>query len=284
MKIVVPFGPGGPTDVTARIIAQALSERLGKQFYIENVPGAGGNTGTAQVARAAPDGHTLMVASTGFMVNLSLYANVPYSPKEFAPLTLIAASPNILTVIGFLLNCAVAAIIATGSIRLGGVLLLFSSGFDMLDGSVARATGQTSKFGGFFDSTVDRYSEIIVYVGLLYYLLDTDDWKTGAILVILAATGALMISYARARAEAAGWKAAVGLLARTERVVLLSLGLVIGKPLWSLWILAIGTHITAVTRMFHVWRIAQSATGEPWWGVPIVVMEATWVDFSTETT
>src|SRR5688572_18897116 len=101
----------------------------------------------------------------------------------------LGLTPNILTVIGFLLNCAVAAIIATGSIRLGGVLLLFSSGFDMLDGSVARATGQTSKFGGFFDSTVDRYSEIVVYVGLLYYLLDTDDWKTGAILVVLAATG-----------------------------------------------------------------------------------------------
>jgi CDP-diacylglycerol--glycerol-3-phosphate 3-phosphatidyltransferase len=174
----------------------------------------------------------------------------------------LGLTPNLLTIIGFLLNCAVAAIIATGNIRLGGVLLLFSSGFDMLDGSVARATGQTSKFGGFFDSTVDRYSEIVVYVGLLYYLLDTDDWKTGALLVLLAATGALMISYARARAEAAGWKAAVGLLARTERVVLLSLGLVIGKPIWALWILAIGTHITAVTRMYHVWRVAGSEGAE----------------------
>lgn len=99
VKVVVPFGAGGPTDVTARLVAQHLSSRLGKQFYVENVPGAGGNTGTGQVARAAPDGYTLVVASTGFMVNPSLYAHVPYDPKkDFAPLSLLAASPNVLTV------------------------------------------------------------------------------------------------------------------------------------------------------------------------------------------
>ncbi len=166
-------------------------------------------------------------------------------------------TPNMLTIIGFVLNCVVAAIIATGHIQIAGVLLLFSSGFDMLDGSVARATGKASSFGGFLDSTVDRYSEIIVYFGILYYLLDdTDDWKTGSMLTLAAATGALMISYARARAEAAGWKASVGILARTERVVVLSLGLIIGKPIWALWILAIGTHLTAATRMVHVWRLS----------------------------
>ncbi len=99
VRVVVPFPAGGPTDVTARIIAQGLSERLGKQFYVENVAGAGGNTGTAQVARARPDGYTLLVASTGFMVNPSLYAKVPYdAQKDFAPITLACASPNILTI------------------------------------------------------------------------------------------------------------------------------------------------------------------------------------------
>jgi CDP-diacylglycerol--glycerol-3-phosphate 3-phosphatidyltransferase len=171
----------------------------------------------------------------------------------------LGLTPNLLTIVGFLLNCAVAAIIASGHIRIGGVLLLFSSGFDMLDGAVARATGKMSPFGGFFDSTVDRYSEIVVYGGLLYYLLGTDDWKSAALLTAAAATGALMISYTRARAEAAGWKASVGLLARTERVVVLSIGLVIGKPVWALWILAVGTHITAVTRMAHVWRLSTSS-------------------------
>jgi tripartite-type tricarboxylate transporter receptor subunit TctC len=99
VRILVPFAAGGPTDVTARFVAQQLSEKLGKQFYVENVPGAGGNTGAARAARSAPDGYTLLVASTGFMVNPSLYEHVPYDPiKDFAPLTLVAASPNILVV------------------------------------------------------------------------------------------------------------------------------------------------------------------------------------------
>lgn len=99
VRVVVPFAAGGPTDVTARIITIALSEKLGKQFYVENVVGAGGNIGTGQVARAAPDGYTLLVASTGFVVNPSLYAKVSYDvQKDFAPITLACASPNILTI------------------------------------------------------------------------------------------------------------------------------------------------------------------------------------------
>ncbi len=99
VKIIVPFAAGGPTDVTARLVAAHLSERLGKQFYIENIGGAGGNTGTAVAARAAPDGYTLMVSSTSHMVNVSLYEKIPYDPrKDFAPLTLLAASPNVLVV------------------------------------------------------------------------------------------------------------------------------------------------------------------------------------------
>ncbi len=166
-------------------------------------------------------------------------------------------TPNMLTIAGFILNCIVAAIIASGRGQLGGVLLLFASAFDMLDGAVARSSGKTSKFGGFFDSTVDRYSEIIVYIGLLWYILGTDDWKWGAMLVLFSATGAVMVSYARARAEAAGWKASVGILARPERVVVLSLGLIIDRPMWALIILAIATNLTAVMRMAHVWREAQ---------------------------
>ena len=166
-------------------------------------------------------------------------------------------TPNMLTIAGFILNCIVAAIIASGRGQLGGVLLLFASAFDMLDGAVARSTGKTSKFGGFFDSTVDRYSEIIVYIGLLWYILGTDDWKWGAMLVLLSATGAVMVSYARARAEAAGWKASVGILARPERVVVLSVGLIIDRPMWALIILAVATNLTAVIRMAHVWRAYQ---------------------------
>ena len=99
VRLVVPFAAAGPTDVIARIVGQKLSDLYGHAFTIENVPGAGGNTGTAQVAKAPADGYTLLVVSTGFIVNPSLYARVPYDPvKDFAPVTLVAASPNVLVV------------------------------------------------------------------------------------------------------------------------------------------------------------------------------------------
>jgi tripartite-type tricarboxylate transporter receptor subunit TctC len=99
VKIIVPFAPAGPTDVVARLVAQKLSERLGKQFYIENVTGAGGNTGMGQAARAAPDGYTLLFASSSFAVNPSLYPKIPYDPyKDFAPVTVVGDAPNILLI------------------------------------------------------------------------------------------------------------------------------------------------------------------------------------------
>jgi tripartite-type tricarboxylate transporter receptor subunit TctC len=99
VKIIVPFAPAGPTDVVARLIAQKLSERLGKQFYIENVTGAGGNTGMGQAARAAPDGYTILFVSSSYVVNPSLYPKIPYDPyRDFAPVTVAGDAPNILLV------------------------------------------------------------------------------------------------------------------------------------------------------------------------------------------
>jgi tripartite-type tricarboxylate transporter receptor subunit TctC len=99
VRVVVGFAAGGPTDVIARIVSQKLSDTLGQQFYVENVGGAGGNTAAGQVARAPADGYTIMAISTGFVVNPSLYARVPYDPvKDFAPVTLVAASPNVVVV------------------------------------------------------------------------------------------------------------------------------------------------------------------------------------------
>ena len=99
VRVIVPFAAGGPTDVIARIVAQKLSETWGQQIYAENVPGGGGNTGIAMAARAPADGYTILVVSTGFLVNPSMYAKVPYDPiKDFAPVTLVASSPNVLSV------------------------------------------------------------------------------------------------------------------------------------------------------------------------------------------
>jgi tripartite-type tricarboxylate transporter receptor subunit TctC len=99
VHVVVGFTPGGPTDVIARLVAQKLSDSLGQQFYVENVAGAGGNLAAGQVAHANPDGYTIMAISTGFMVNPSLYAKVPYDPiKDFSAVTLVAVSPNVVVV------------------------------------------------------------------------------------------------------------------------------------------------------------------------------------------
>jgi len=99
VRVIVPFAAGGPTDVFARLIALNLSRKLGQQFYVENQPGAGGNLGMGAGARAAPDGYTVTVVSTSFVVNPSLYAKIPYDPlKDFAPVSLAATSPNVLVV------------------------------------------------------------------------------------------------------------------------------------------------------------------------------------------
>src|SRR5438105_2652867 len=99
IRMIVPFAAGGPTDVIARIVAQKLSEAWGQQVVTENQPGAGGNIGVVAAAKAAPDGYTILVVSTGFLVNPSMYARVGYDPiKDFAPITLVAASPNVVSV------------------------------------------------------------------------------------------------------------------------------------------------------------------------------------------
>src|SRR5712672_3034933 len=99
VRAVAGIRAGGPTDVIARIVAQRLSESLGQQFFVENVAGAGGNIAAGQVARVTPDGYTIMAISTGFLVNPSLYAKVPYDPiKDFSAVTLVAVSPNVVVV------------------------------------------------------------------------------------------------------------------------------------------------------------------------------------------
>jgi tripartite-type tricarboxylate transporter receptor subunit TctC len=99
VRMIVPFAPGGPTDVTARLMAQQLSEQLGKQFYVENMAGASGNIGTGQAARAAPDGHTLLVAVNSHIINPTLFDHVPYDPyNDFEPVTLAVAFASVLAV------------------------------------------------------------------------------------------------------------------------------------------------------------------------------------------
>jgi tripartite-type tricarboxylate transporter receptor subunit TctC len=99
IRMIVPFSAGGPTDVIGRLVAERLSEVLGQQVYVENLPGAGGNLGVETAKRAAPDGYTILVVSTGFIINPSMYTTIGYDPlKDFAPISLVAVSPNVITV------------------------------------------------------------------------------------------------------------------------------------------------------------------------------------------
>jgi CDP-diacylglycerol---glycerol-3-phosphate 3-phosphatidyltransferase len=183
------------------------------------------------------------------------------------PLVRMKVTPNTITVIGFLLNVITAAVIATGHLSAGGLVLLFSAAFDMLDGAVARVTNQQSRFGAFLDSVLDRYSESVILLGLLY--VETKLQHVGTVLLIYAvAIGSIMISYARARAEGLGLDAKVGIAPRPERVLILGIGLVFPGPatgktvVVALLILAVITHFTAVQRLVHVWRQTQYPTSD----------------------
>lgn len=163
-------------------------------------------------------------------------------------------SPNTLTVIALGLNVAVAAIIASGNLILGGFLLLLAGAFDAVDGAVARATGQVSRFGAFFDSTIDRYADAVVLGGVLIHLTREDPGTLPVLLTFITLVGSLMISYTRARAEGLGLSGDVGFAQRAERVIILSLALIFSHPVWGLWALAILTHVTVLQRGIHVWR------------------------------
>lgn len=165
-------------------------------------------------------------------------------------------TPNGLTIIGFILTGITAFFLANGYFLWGGALLFLAGMFDMLDGSLARATAQSSKFGAFLDSTLDRYSESFTFLALVYYYL-TNVKPIGyePVLIFLILIGSLMVSYIRAKAEALNIECNAGMLQRPERVLLLIAGLVTGWLTPVLWIMAILTNFTAFQRIYEVyWR------------------------------
>jgi CDP-diacylglycerol--glycerol-3-phosphate 3-phosphatidyltransferase len=162
-------------------------------------------------------------------------------------------SPNVITVMGVVLNLGVAWVLAQGHMRIGGVLVALVAFFDTLDGTLARLTGKRSRFGAFLDSTMDRFSEAIIYLGLLFFYT-----RSGAgreiVLIYIAIVGSVMVSYTRARAEGLGLQCKVGLLTRFERAAVLIAALVLDQVPIGLWVLAILTNFTAFQRMYHVWK------------------------------
>ena len=171
-------------------------------------------------------------------------------------------TPNILTMVGLAICAGSAVFIALGFLLPGGLLLLFASGFDILDGALARVSGHEQSYGAFLDSTVDRYAEAITYIALLSYFIFHGHHTLEPMLIVFALTGSLLVSYVRARAHSLGFNGDGGWLARPERVVITVIGLVIAPLLvWALWILAVLTNVTAMQRIWVVWQQARRAAG-----------------------
>ncbi|HXF96466.1 MAG TPA: CDP-alcohol phosphatidyltransferase family protein [Gemmatimonadales bacterium] len=181
-------------------------------------------------------------------------------------------SPNTLTTVGLLVVLGAATAFALGQVRLGGLLLLVSGLFDILDGQVARQGGRATTFGAFYDSTLDRVGEAALFAGIALFFLRggvPPERQTLAVgLAIAALTASLLVSYTRARAEGLGLDCKVGLAARAERVLVLGLpALVFGAGprgvllFWIVALLGLATAITVVQRVVHVAHIAARAAG-----------------------
>lgn len=166
--------------------------------------------------------------------------------------------PNAVTILGVVGNIVAGVLVGFGRLTWGGVLALLVGPLDALDGTLARLEGKDGAYGAFIDSVTDRYSEIAIYAGLIFYFFQQNAWR-GVFLVFFAALGSVMVSYVRARAESLHYSAKVGLLTRAERYIVLIPGIIFRYPEISLWILAVLTHFTAFQRFFYVRRQAQES-------------------------
>ncbi|MCX8277633.1 MAG: CDP-alcohol phosphatidyltransferase family protein [Dehalococcoidia bacterium] len=176
-----------------------------------------------------------------------------------AVLIALKVSPNGATVIGLMIALVAAYFVSEGDFLLGGVLVLVGATFDLLDGGIARATNSVSKRGALTDSVFDRVSEIALLIGLgMYFTSGIDASQTGVLLAYVAIGGSLMVSYVRARAEGLGAKGTAGFLTRPERIVITVIGLVLGSPMAVLWILGIGTPLSAAWRFVDAWRAIET--------------------------
>jgi CDP-diacylglycerol---glycerol-3-phosphate 3-phosphatidyltransferase len=163
--------------------------------------------------------------------------------------------PNTMTLIGLAGTVVGAILLALGYITVGGILIMFMGLVDSLDGTMARLRGMPSDFGAFVDSVTDRYSELAIYGGLLYYFLQKGDMV--AILgIYLAASGSVLVSYIRARAASLGMDTKVGFLGRFERYLVLAPSLILSIPMVGVWIIAVLSNVTAIQRIADVRRQA----------------------------
>jgi len=165
-------------------------------------------------------------------------------------------NPNALTVIGFLLNVLAAYLFAYGYFRWAGGMVFLAGLFDMLDGRVARLSNRVTPFGGFFDSVLDRYSDLCLMIGLLvFYGRINRFWYVTLVAIVMI--GSVMVSYARARAENLIPSCKVGFLERPERMVLILIGAFFDRMAPVLWVIAVLSTLTVIHRVVYTWQEAR---------------------------
>jgi len=173
----------------------------------------------------------------------------------------LGLTPNMVTGLGLLGNVVGALYLARGDMFTGGIWIALMTPVDALDGTMARLRGESSDFGAFVDSVSDRYSELIIYGGLLYHFLQRGE-PLGGLLTFGAAAGSVLVSYVKARAEGLGYEAKVGLLTRAERYIVLAPSLIFNQLYIGLGIIAIFANITALQRVWHVRAHAHAKTNK----------------------
>jgi len=165
----------------------------------------------------------------------------------------LGITPNHITLFGLVGTIGAAVLIAFGHLRWGGLVAALMAPLDAVDGALARLRGTPKRFGAFFDSVIDRYDELILLGALVLYFYNQNN-LTGVVLTFLAVIGSVMVSYTRARAEGLGLDAKTGILTRIERSIVLIIGLLFAKPIFSVGIIAVLANITAIQRIAKVWQ------------------------------
>jgi len=180
-----------------------------------------------------------------------LFSQIKRIPVQL--LSRLGVNPNLLTFLGLPFNCGAAIAFAYGRIRTAGVIILLAALFDWIDGKVARTSGRVTRFGSFFDSVIDRYSDMVLFLGIIIYFSKRD--QIGYIvLTAIVMMGAVLTSYTRARAESLIPYCRVGFMLRPERIVTLIIGCLANHLLTALWILAVMTQLAAVQRIYYTWK------------------------------
>src|SRR4051812_40637042 len=168
-------------------------------------------------------------------------------------LSLSRIHPNVLTFLGLLINIWAAFLLAAGRFQAAALVVIGAGLFDMADGRVARETNRVTRFGGFFDSVLDRYSDLALLMGLLVYYANINRFGY-IVLTAIVMTGSVLISYARSRAENTIPKCKVGFLERPERVVLIIIGALANRMAPVLWVIAVLSNITVISRIIYTWE------------------------------